>query len=197
MTDFGSLFSAHLIEEGALKTLRDWMDLYVEEVEGQYGGLKLPKIKSWGLSSAYDRWSEQALPALVVAADGIGRGGPPEEYGGGNYRAGWSLGVSVTVEHPKPDGARKAAQLYAAVTRGILLQRRSLGAGGRVASWVDEGYPTSISERRTRAAAENVFVVVQDEVVNWQLGPKGDTPPPDLPGPDLEIKEVDVDAEVK
>lgn len=168
----------------------------MEQVSAQHGVGQLPEIKSWGLSNAYDRWPEQALPALVVVAEGIGRDGTPEQYAGGFYRASWALGVSVTIEHPRADDARKLAHLFAAAVRGALLQRRGLGSGGRVTKWLDEGYPMSIKERRTRASAENVFAVAQDEVVNWRLGPK--TPePPTSPIEYPEVTETDADVEVK
>jgi hypothetical protein len=193
----GPLFSSHLIEEGAISTLRQWLPTYMEEARAQYG-LELPEIKSWGLvADEYDRFAEQALPALVVVAEGIGKGGEPETYGGGWYRASWALGVIVAIQHPDRNKAREIAQIYGAVTRGALLQRRSLGAGGRVAEWLDEGYPFKTKGNRTRAVAENVFLVKQDEVVNWQMGPKGDEPPPVVPADYPEITEVDVDAEVK
>jgi len=193
----GPLFSSHLIEEGAIATLQKWLPTYLEEAKAQYG-LELPEIKSWGLvGNEYDRFPEQALPALVVVAEGIGKGGEPERYGEGWYRASWALGVVLVLQHPDMTKARKVAQIYGAAIRGILLQRRSLEDAGRIADWLDEGYPYSTKERRTRAAAENVFLVTQDEVVNWQMGPKGDEPPVVVPADYPEITEVDADAEVK
>jgi hypothetical protein len=197
MSTIGPLFSAHLIEESAIETLQTWLPTYAAEAKAQYG-LELPEIKSWGLTpSTYDKFPEQALPALVVVADGIGKGGEPEEYAGGHYRASWALGVAVAIQHPDMNKARKIAQIYGAAVRGALLQRRSLGAGGRVSRWIDEGYPYATKEKRTRAAAENVFLVTQDEVVNWRQGPKGDEPPEETPATYPEITEVGVDVEVK
>jgi hypothetical protein len=195
VSTIGPLFSPHLIEEGAIATLQKWLPFYAGVAKEEHG-LELPPIKSWGLlDNTYDRWPEQALPALVVVAEGIGRGGSPEKHSGGYYRASWGLGVVVVVQHPKTIMARKIAQIYGACIRGALLQRRSLGAGGQIADWLDEASPYGVNERRTRAASENVFSVTQDEVVNWQMGPKTDEPPATVPI-EPEITEVDVDAEV-
>jgi hypothetical protein len=197
MSTIGPLFSAHVIEEAAIAALREGIPFYAEEARAQYG-LELPEIKSWGLSNkTYDRFPEQALPALVVVAEGLGPGGAPQKYGGGWYRAAWSLGVVVVIQHPKLTDARKIAQIYGAVTRGALLQRRDLGEGGQIADWIDEGYPYKTGDNRTRAAAENVFLVKRDEVVNWQMGPKGNKLPGVIQPEYPEITEVEVDTEVK
>lgn len=197
MTEIGPLFSPHQIEEAVLAALQRRLPFYIEEALNQHG-VKLPEIESWGLVDEHvDRWPEQKLPALVVVASGTARGGDPEEYGGGWYRAGWSLAVVVAVEHAQRVEARRIAQVYGAVVRGVLLQKRSLGDGSRVARWTGELNPFEANAKATRAASENFFLVTQDEVVNWQLGPKtvdpGDTPP----GLDPEITEIQVDAEVK
>jgi hypothetical protein len=197
MSTFGPLFSAHEIEDGARQVLQDWLPTYMGEVQRQHG-VKLPPIKSWATVDSYDRWPEQALPALMIIAGGIGKGGEPQEHGGGFYRATWALSVSVTVEHPKANDARKIARLYAAAIRGVLLQRRTLGVAGTVSDWLDEGYGAiKTKDRRTRAAAENVFAVKVEEVVNWRMGPKTDEPPAQVPADYPEITELDVVTEVE
>lgn len=197
-TTFGPLFSAHEIEDAARDTLQSWLPTYLTEIKSQHG-VALPPIKSWATLDSYDRWPEQALPAALIIAGGIGQGGSPEEHGGeGFYRATWALGVSVTVEHPKANAARKIARLYAAAVRGVILQRRSLGMEGVVTRWLDEGYGSvPLKERRTRAQAENVFAVTVDEVVNWQLGPKDGEPPAEVPADYPEITDVEVDEEAE
>ena len=191
---FGPLFSPHVLEEATVAHLEGWLPTYTEAVEAQYD-LELPEVVTWGLVDSFDRWDDsgQGLPALVVGAEGIGNGGEPEKYGGGDYRAGWELHVLLVVEHPKPDAARKIAQLYSAAIRGLMLQQGTLDGAVSVTDWLDEGYPYSIGESSTRAAAENSFLVEKDEVVNWQRGPKTPTPPKPLP----EVKEVDVKTEIE
>jgi hypothetical protein len=195
MSGIGPLFSPHLIEEGVLSTLQRWLPLYMQEVKEQHG-VGLPEIKSWGLvDEESERWPEQALPALIVIAEPTH--GTPQKYGDGWYRAEWPFQVVVAVEHPQRVWARKIAQIYGAVIRGVLLQRRDLGTAGRVTDWTGEKNPYEAQKSRTEAASQNFFLVQQDEVVNWQMGPKGDTPP-DTPPPDgPEITEVDVDTEVE
>jgi len=193
MSEIGPLFSPHLIEEGILSVLQRWLPLYRLEIKDQYS-VELPEIESWGLVDEDDeRWPEQALPALIVIAE---QGQQVEKYCGGNYRAKWPFQVVVVVEHPQRVWARKIAQLYGAAIRGAILQRRDLGVAGRVADWDGERLPYEAKKSRTEAASQNFFLVSQDEVVNWQLGPKGDTPPDSPPGEDPEVTEVDVDVEV-
>ncbi|HEY6731896.1 MAG TPA: hypothetical protein VI039_12850 [Solirubrobacterales bacterium] len=194
MSGIGPLFSPHLIEEGVLSTLQRWLPLYLEAIKDQYG-VELPEIASWGLvDEDDDRWPEQALPALVVVAERVR---DPEKHGEGWYRAKWPFHVTVIVEHPERVWARKIAQIYGAVIRGAIGQRRSLGAAGRVTDWEGEDLPFSAEKSRTEAASQNFFIVQQDEVMNWQLGPKGDVPPDEPPSDGPEVTEVDVDTEVE
>jgi hypothetical protein len=190
----GPLFSPHLIEESVLSVLMRWLPWYVERVEETYGK-KLPGIESWGLvDEEDDRWPEQALPALIVVAEdaeGVGK------YGEGFYRASWPFQVTVVVEHPERVWARVIARLFGAAVRGAILHRRDLGDAGRAAEWTGERNPFLAEKSRTEAANQNFFRVTQDEVVNWQLGPKTDVPPEELPSDGPEITEVDVDVEVK
>jgi hypothetical protein len=196
MSQIGPLFSPHLIEEGVLARLQRALPLYIQEAEAQYG-VKLPAISSWGLvdEGEDERKPEQGFPALVVVAGGTGKGGEPEEYSGGWYRSAWAVTVLLAVQHPERVVARKLAQIYGAVIRGAVLQERSLEGAGRVAKWTGELNPFETSQERTEAASENFFLVQQDEVVNWQMGPKGELP--DAPaGEDPEVTEIEVDAEV-
>jgi hypothetical protein len=194
---FGPLFSAHQIEESVVSNLRTWIPTYLAEAARQHG-VKLAPVRSWGLASEFDRWPEQGYPALVVAADGIGKGSSPEKYGGGNYRAGWACGVTVAVRAATLPEARKYGQIYAAVIRGVMLQRRSLGEAGQVAEWLDEGYGAiEVEQKRTTFGAENVFVITKDEVINWRQGPKGDAPPDEIPEAWPIVNEVDVKTEVE
>lgn len=192
----GPLFSPHLIEEAALRTLRDWLPVYRDAIYNRYKA-RLPKIESWGLeNSTAKRQPEQKLPSLIVVADGIGQDGAPEEHTAGLYRASWIFGVAVVIESGNPFIARRNAQMYGAAVRGAILQHRSLGLDGCVSKWLDESYPFGSKESKTRAVAESLFAVEVDEVVNWQMGPKGE-PPSSIPAADPEITEVDVKAEVE
>jgi hypothetical protein len=195
MSGIGTLFSPHLIEEGVLSTLQRWLSpLYLAEVKDQYG-IELPEIESWGLvDEEDDRWPEQALPALIVVAE---RARDARRKQDGWYSADWPFHVTVIVEHPERVWARKIAQIYGAAIRGVILQRRSLGGIGRVTDWEGEALPFEATKSRTEAASQNFFVVQQDEVVNWQVGPKEDLPPDEPPPDGPEITDVDVKAEVE
>lgn len=192
----GPLFSSHIIEEAALRTLRDWLPVYRDAIHNRYK-VRLPKIESWGLeNSTAKRTPEQKLPGLIVVADGIGQDGAPEERTSGMYQASWIFGVAVAIESSNPFIARRNAQMYGAAVRGAILQRRSLGLNGCVSKWLDESYPLGSKKSKARAVAEILFAIEVKEVVNWQMGPKGE-PPSSIPAADPEITEVDVDVEVE
>ena len=196
MTEIGKLFSPHLLEEAALAALQRRLPLYMKAVQAQYG-LELPELASWGLIDEDEsRWPEQGLPALIVIAGGIGKGGEPEENSDAWYRAKWGLEVTVIVEHPEMVMARKIAQIYGAVIRGALVQERSLGKDGFRIDWTGELNPYRDEKSRTEAASNNFFLVTVEEVVNWRLGPKGDELPDEPPGSDPEVTETDVAVEV-
>lgn len=189
-----SLFSPHLIEEAVLSVLQRWLPLYLEEVKEQHG-VTLPKVESWGLiDEDDDKWPEQAYPALVVIAE------EPEdvgEYAEGWYRANWPFKVALYVEGPQRVWARKIAQLYGAAIRGAILQRRSLGDLGRSAIWTGGSLPWQAERSRTLAISFNNFTVTQDEVVNWQAGPKDELPPGEPPAEGPEVKETAVEVDVE
>jgi hypothetical protein len=190
----GPIFSAHLIEEGLISTLRTWLPSYLADVAAQHGVGKIAPVKSWGLSSEYERWPEQGLPALIVACPGLR--GEPEKTGDGFYRAIWSAEVSVTISARTGPAARKYAQIYAAAIRGAVLQRRSLGDGARVTTWLDEAYgDVAVEQRRTIVAAANVFAVEQNEVVSWRKGPGSDKPP--IPTEWPEVTETEIETEIE
>ncbi len=191
----GPLFSSHLLEEAAVKTLREWLPIYTDAVYNRYK-VKLPKIASWDLQDSTKRSTGQQYPSLIVIAGGIGQDGTPEEHQEGMYRASWAIGVAVAVESSNPIIARRNAQLYGAVVRGAIVQHRSLGLEGCVTKWLDENYPHGSKDGRTKAVAECLFAVEIDEVVSWQLGPK-DAPPKQLPTEDPEITDVEVETEVE
>jgi hypothetical protein len=196
MSEIGKLFSPHLLEEAVLSALQRRLPLYMDEAANQYG-LELPEIVSWGLiDEEEDRKPEQGLPALIVIAGGIGKGGEPEENSDAWYRAAWGVQVDVIVDHPEMVMARKIAQIYGAVIRGALVQERSLTRDGFRIDWTGELNPYRGEKSRTEAASNNFFLVTVEEVVNWRLGPKGDELPAQPPGNDPEVTEVDVSLEV-
>lgn len=194
---FGSLFSPHELEEAVQKTLEDWLPVYTQEVEEQYDGIELPSIETWGLENNFTEFPNDDLPAVIVAADGTGDGGEPEEHNAGDYKAGWKVDIVLCVHHPDSVGnARKIVQMYGAVVRGVMIQQRTLGGVGLVKKWTGESYPYEIGEHGIRAAAEQSFLVECDEVVNWRKGPRGPIPPPEPPGPYPVVKDTEVRTEI-
>jgi hypothetical protein len=190
----GPLFSPHVIEEAVLSVLQRWIPLYSDAARDQHG-IKLPEIASWGLvDEDEEKWPEQGYPALVVIAEQTEN---VEQYAEGWYRATWPFRIALYVEAAQRVEARMVAQVYGAVIRGAILQRKSLGDAGRDATWMGEKLPYEAEHSRTLAASFNTFTITQDQVVNWQAGPKDELPPEEPPGEGPEVTETAVEVDVE
>jgi hypothetical protein len=191
----GPLFSAHLIEEAVISTLRKWLPGYLTiacDLHGVEEGIV--RIQSWGLASRVDdRWPEQGLPALLVVG---GKARDQEKDGGGTYRATWPFEVGVALSGSVPHIARKHAQVYAAAVRGAIVQRRSLGDGLRATEWTGEDSAEGEDkQRRTIAAVSNSFEVTQEDVVSWKRGPGSNDGL--IPDAWPVVKEIDTKTEIE
>lgn len=197
MSIVGPLVDAGQIEAAVIRALKTWLRSYIVEVAAQ-NSFKGPieKVKSWAVASEYDRWPEQGLPAVIVAAPGLL--GEPTKAGGEFYRASWSVEVSVTVAAAKAPRARRLAQMYGAAVRGALLQRRSLGDDLQATDWLDEDSgDVAHDKRRTVVVVQNAFAVEHSRIVAWRKGPKGDKPPDSMPQEYPTVQEIDVETEIE
>lgn len=193
---FGPLFSSHLIGLAVFKTLKTWLPVYRGEVNRLYDA-ELPPIRSWQIVTEMTTWPELADPVCTIISGGIAKGSDPDEHGAGDLGAGWGLGINISITHPSQRQADDLARLYAAAVRGAIMQHRGIGLGdlGAKVRWLDEGYGSIPGpQKRTRAQGENVFAVEVEQVLNWQLGPKGEPPDlDDVPIDNPEITDVVVD----
>ena len=164
-TTIGPLFDAGQLEADVIAALKTGLPHYLRHVESLTGHATLAPVKSWAVISEYDRFPEDGLPALIVAAPGLVE--EPDRDGEGFYTATWSLEVSVTVGGQNPKQTRRVSQLYAAAVRGAMLQLPIPNAD--VKRWLDETYddvPTA--KRRSILATSNVFAVEVTDVVTDQ-----------------------------
>ncbi len=192
----GPLFSAHKIEEAVLRNLKRWLPGYLSiacEIHGIEEGIA--GVESWDLGTELESFPENALPALLVACEGILE--EPEKGAGGMYRAEWGCEVGIAIAAANAVKARIYSQVYAAAIRGALMQRRTLGDDGQVSRWLGEVYgrPEAIDDRRSRSTAAVAFAVRKDEVLSWTRGPGTDAPP--IPDGWPVVKETATETEIQ
>lgn len=192
---FGRIWHPGRLEEAVLATLKTWLPTYLNEVceqetlflnsqledgDDPIPPVKLAQPESWALVSEYDRFPEDSLPAIIVAAPGAE--GQPETDGGGIIRTAWRFEVSVTLTADTGRNARRNAQLYLAAIIACLMQRRSLGESMTATDFLDADYVDVPTEkRRTQIAAAAAFAAQIDQMVTTRGGPATPTPPDPMP----------------
>lgn len=187
MSALGLLAHAGQVEDAVVDRLRNWMPVYVAELERQTGRTvgRIPALKSIKSISDFDRRQEEQVPAAVVVSTGTT--GTPIKEADGYYRATYNIGVAIVVAAREERGSREIAQLYGAAVRGCLLQRRSLTDVIEIGVWLGESFDElSVDDRRSMFGGMNLFEMEVRNIVSWKLGP-----PPSWVAP-----ETPVDAEV-
>jgi len=191
---FGPLFDEGQIETAALETLRLWLPDYLREARRQKDYPEIAPVKSWGVSSEYDRWPEEGLPAVIVMVPGT-REDPEAE--GDDYQPTYGLSVAVECAAGRGDVARRIAQIYGAAVVGTIMHRRSLGTDTllRVTKWRGSSNTTvGIDQRRTRVSVEQMFDVFVPSAFNVMVGPTETTEPTEpLPDEWPEVTDADVE----
>lgn len=195
---FGPLTDGGVIEEGAIETLKRWLPTYLQKASEQANFPAIQTPQSWGVVSEFDRFPEQGLPAIIVAAPGTND--PPVKDGAGFYRVEYTLVVFAEVAAAKGAAARKMAQLYGAAIRGALLQQSRLAGGISVAEWRGEITDTvDVAQRRTRAATGQEFSVQCRQMVTTLGGPEQPDDPDEWPEitetPTVEVQPLDNEEE--
>ena len=172
MTIFGPLFHAGQLEASVITALKTWLHTYLLEVERQTEREEnsLARPKSYSVVSEHERWPENHLPAIIVAAAGLLE--TPVKDGEGYYRGRWGVEVAAVCSASSGAATRELAMIYAAAVRGAMLQRRSLGEDLQCTDWLDESYDDVPSEqRRSLVSASNVFAVERSRILSVQEGP--------------------------
>lgn len=160
-------------------------DELIEELQDRIdaGTIKprqLATPKSYATVSEYDRFPEQQLPAIIVAAPGMVQ--QPIRNGDGYLHGTWTIEVSATVSAPNGKETRQLSQLYLAAIQGAILQRRSLGDPFSAANLMMVEYADIPNERRRSIiAAVAAFEVSVHEMISTKQGPVSPEPPDPIP----------------
>jgi hypothetical protein len=200
---FGRIWHPGRLEDAVLDTLKTWLPTYLNEVceqETERLGLDTPKTlglpQSWAVVSDYDRFPEESLPAIIVAAPGLD--GDPDREGDGTVHTTWRFEVSVTLTAPDGRTTRRNAQLYLAAIIACLLQRRSLGEDMTSIDLVDADYVDVPNEkRRTQIAAAAAFTAQIDGMVTDLAGPGTPEPPDPMPETWPTVTETTIETETE
>jgi hypothetical protein len=182
VTIFGPLITTVDIDEAVLDTLKLWLPTYLTETERDkvIGHDWLADPKSYASVLDDDTFPDFVLPAVLVTTSGTI--GDTERIGGGYHNAWWSFVVTAIVRGPDEAGSRKAASLYAASIRRLLLQKQSLGGFAGGMQWNSEVVsPVSDTSGSGRNLAAGIgdFSVLVTEVVQDMAGPVQPDPDPD------------------
>jgi len=178
---FRTLFSADLLEEQAIVTLKKWIPTYIHEVERQRGLTvgDIPRPRYYARRNEFNGFPDDQLPMCIVISPGLID--QPERYGDGQHAAWWGCAVAIVCATSSEDSTNRLVKVYGAALRGVMLQQEDLG-GTQVAAvrWEDERYDDNLpgsDQRRSLGAVRLVFRVLVDDVVTDGTGPN--TPDPD------------------
>lgn len=186
-----------LAEENPTATEQELIEILDEAIEdGDIKPRSLATPKSFATVSEYDRFPEQGLPAIIVAAPGMAD--VPAVNGAGDVRADWVIEVSATVSANGARATRRLAQMYLAAIKGAVLQRRSLGDPYSAAYLTDVQYADVPTERRRSiAACAAAFRVSVEGMLSTKEGPVSPEPPDPVPPtwPVIETVNVEIESE--
>lgn len=186
-----------LEEANPTATRAELIELLDEAIaDGDVKPRNLAAPKSWATVSEYDRFPEQGLPAIIVAAPGLSE--DPQVNGAGDVRADWIIEVSATVSANGARQTRRLAQLYLAAIQGAILQRRSLGDPYTAAYLTNVQYADVPTERRRSImAAAAAFRVGVEQVLSTKAGPVSPDPPDPVPPtwPTVETVNIEIETE--
>ncbi len=190
---YGPLRHEGEIEDAVLATLQTWLPHYLERVAEYYDWDPIDEPYSWVVVSEYDRFPDEALPAIIVMVPRTSE--VPDNKGNGKWDADYALTVFAEVAAPDGASARRLSQLYGAAVLGSLMHNRKLAEGIAITEWLGGNNGTlEIDEasRRTRCGHEHFFKVRMRDVVDAMSGPATSTPPSPAPTQLPEITDVDV-----
>ena len=187
---FKPIIDGSMIEFWAKTTLEDWFQVYTEELELQRIALGMNDVRgshplpnSYRVAEEMDKEAGDQLPAIVLVCPGL-NGQPPKKDGEGYYRATWMLGVGIFVSASTREDTKDLVRFYAAVVRGILVQKPSLGGHTFRTTWLDESYDDNFDyvDTQTISAGQVIFEVEIEGVVKHGAGPVTPPDPPVQPG---------------
>jgi hypothetical protein len=203
-TIFQPIFSADVLEDAVVATLRLWMPTYLREIEYQrnlpLGRIEAPKV--YTNRNEFTGFPQERMPLCVVVSPGIAS--PPRAEGDGNYTGWWALGVGIVARASTDEDTNKVVKIYGAALRAIMLQKPMFDNSWEFAGveWVDETFidiPTPERELSMRSV-QVIFRVWVDDLVNRLAGPAYPTQPDPVNQPGSvwpEVETADVTVEMK
>lgn len=173
------------------------LDLLKEKIDdSEIKPYQLKTPESWGVASEYDRFPEDGLPAIIVAASGMPS--RPEGEGDGSISGDWVIEVSATVSSTGAARTRRAGQLYLTAIIASILQRRSLSTPYGAVDLGEVDYLDIPSEKRkTLFTAAAGFTVQVADMLNTRGGPATATPPDPMPLTWPEVTEITTETEIE
>ena len=192
---FDSIMVADDLEQAVLQTLKDWFPVYIREVELQSPAAPsprnipvdtLPLPRSYLTADQIDKEAANQLPSIVVISPGLSTRADPQQDGGGQFRAPFTIAVGVFVSADARAHTLRLVRLYTAVARAIMIQKQSFVGFAAGSYWLDESYDDrfSFTDDQTISAGQVVFEVWVDDVVTRYAGPKAPPDPDTQPGSD-------------
>jgi hypothetical protein len=169
---FGPIISGADVEAWCIDLFRNWFGTYLSEIERQAGfeAGALQRPRSYTVAPSLDKWPEDQLPAVLVIS--VGTSEPPLREGGGSYRARFDVGAGCVCSSRTQAETRRAAMLYAAALRLLLIQRPSLDGHASGTVWTSESYDElDFDDGRTLGAGVVAFTVEVHEVALANAGP--------------------------
>lgn len=154
--------------------LQKWYPDFLNEIEDQLGldigSIKVPDPRNYVTRNTFDDTLGQDVPRIVVISPGIV--GTPIQYGYGQIRATWRIGVGIATADKDEAIARMNAEIYGAAAREIMLKYGGEALGGKV-HWLDEQYvPMPIQDQIAQYVAASLwFTVDLENVANRRGGP--------------------------
>jgi len=199
---FGGVVVASDIEEAVVTTLKKWYPTYLAMMarKMQIDWDLLPAPRNYTNRNNFEGESGEEIPKVVVIAPGLMA--PPSQYGQGQYRAIWRLGVGVATAGKDEKIANKLTKAYGAATRMILVQKQALesppGINIAEVTWTEESYADMPIPNKIQLykSASLFFGVDVENVVNKWKGPETPITTEPLPYPTVETVDIELDLEV-
>lgn len=179
---FGPLVIATDVEDAVEATLKLWMQTYLERMVrhiGKPAGWLSPP-KSYTVSSDFDHFPEEAVPAVLIICPNIDK---PLMDGKREYRATFPIKLGIFVEARDRRSSERLAKYYAAALGELLLHKGSLGDFAIATTWEGDEYGTRVSDhsQRTFGSAEIKLAVEVRQVRKRLSGPGAVPPAPQTP----------------
>lgn len=197
MTIFGNIVTAHDLEHAVKDTLKEWFPEYLAEIERQSDvpGLNLPSPRSYEHRVEMSNFPEDQLPQCIIVSPGMASA--PMMEGNGSYRAFWKILIGIVNSAKDKESTARNSKLYAAATRAIILQHRSLGGFTSGMVWDGESYEHGpVEAERTLAVCSLEFTFEVESVASERGGPIEHAEDPEVPPADWPLVETtDVDIE--